>query len=155
MRRLKSQYEGASGRFERPAPIPRKLKVNEDDDEPTYVDEESSEIISKEKYEDLMRGTAGNDGKDKAQSKGDQEQFESKTKPEEGKGEIGKETEGSASKQKNMTEVGSGPRKRKQAKVVGEENAPDNAQAQVQAQPKTTKKAKQTKKKIKLSFDET
>lgn len=62
------------------------------------------------------------------------------------------------SKQK-VAEIG-GPKKRKQAKVVGEENtakaqeAEDEGEAKEKPQEAPSRKAKQKKKKIKLSFDE-
>ena len=142
LRKLKSQYGGggSGGRVEGPAPIPRKLKVHDDDDEPTYIDEESNEVISKEQYETLMHGAPGKNGKDKDKESSGKEEGPSEAKP----GEEGR----TDNKQRNITEIGTGPRKRKQAKVVGEETAPE------QTQTKDTKKAKRTKKKVKLSFDE-
>lgn len=55
-------------------------------------------------------------------------------------------------KQSNLTEVGS-QRKRKQAKVVGEENKPESEAPVAQDKQDKSKKAKKAKK-IKLSFDE-
>ncbi|KAJ5812746.1 hypothetical protein N7447_009769 [Penicillium robsamsonii] len=139
LQKLRGQYGDNSGRLERPALRPTRLKVNDDDDddEPTYLDEESNEVISKEEYKALIgesgpkeEDTAGN-SKDK--STGDQEKSQ---------------TEHSTGKQNNLTEVG-GQRKRKQAKVVGE----DNAEAE-EVQPKATSKKSKKPKKIKLSFDE-
>ena len=144
LRRLKNQHGGISGRIERPAPIPRKLKVNDDEDEPIYVDEESNEVISKEQYETLVRGTREEKGE---QSQNKEAQLN--VKPA-GEGEGEGKAELPPSKQKNITDVGGGPKKRKQAKVVGEgDTALENASA-----PQPKKETKKTKKKIKLSFDE-
>lgn len=126
--------------MERPALRPTRLKVNneDDDDEPTYLDEESNEVISKEEYKALV-GESSPKGEDEASSSakdnstGDQDKFQ---------------TELSTSRQNNLAEVG-GQRKRKQAKVVGEDNAEPK-----EVQPKVTSKKSKKPKKIKLSFDE-
>ncbi|KXG47712.1 uncharacterized protein PGRI_015820 [Penicillium griseofulvum] len=139
LQKLRGQYGDNTGRLERPALRPTRLKVNkdDDDDEPTYLDEESNEVISKEEYKALVE-ESGPKGEDEASnlkdnSAGDQDKSQ---------------TEHSTSKQNNLTEVG-GQRKRKQAKVVGE----DNAEAE-EVQPKATLKKSKKPKKIKLSFDE-
>ena len=140
MQKLRGQYGDSTGRLERPALRPTRLKVNndDDDDEPTYLDEESNEVISKEEYKALVgesgskgEGEAGDSAKDK--STGDEDKSQ---------------TEGSTSKQNNLTEVG-GQRKRKKAKVVGE----DKAEAEEDLPKAASKKSKKPKK-IKLSFDE-
>lgn len=140
LQKLRGQYGDNTGRLERPALRPTRLKVNkdDDDDEPTYIDEESNEVISKEEYKELVgenspkgEGEADNSAKDN--STGDQDKSQ---------------TELSTSKQNNLTEVG-GQRKRKQAKVVCE----GKAEAE-EVQPKATVKKSKKPKKIKLSFDE-
>lgn len=140
LQKLRDQYGDNTGRLERPALRPTRLKVNndDDDDEPTYLDEESNEVISKEEYKALVgesgpkeEGEARDSAKDN--STGDQDKSQ---------------TELSTSKQNNLTEVG-GQRKRKQAKVVGEDKAEPE-----EAQPKAALKKSKKPKKIKLSFDE-
>ncbi|KAJ9488023.1 hypothetical protein VN97_g5280 [Penicillium thymicola] len=140
LQKLRGQHGDNTGRLERPALRPTRLKVNkdDDDDEPTYIDEESNEVISKEEYKVLVgenspkgEGEAGDSAKDK--STGDQDKSQAEL---------------STSKQNNLTEVG-GQRKRKQAKVVGE----DKAEVE-EVQPKATSKKSKKSKKIKLSFDE-
>ncbi|KAJ5977951.1 hypothetical protein N7501_001293 [Penicillium viridicatum] len=140
LQKLRGQYGDNTGRLERPALRPTRLKVNkdDDDDEPTYIDEESNEVISKEEYKALVgenspkgEGEAGDSAKDNFTGNQDKSQAELST-----------------SKQNNLTEVG-GQRKRKQAKVVGE----DKAEAE-EVQPKATSKKPKKPKKIKLSFDE-
>lgn len=126
--------------MERPALRPTRLKVNKDDedDEPTYVDEESNEVISKEEYKALV-GESG----PKKEGEDDPSMKDNST------GDDGKaQAETASSKQSNLTEVG-GQRKRKQVKVVGE----DNAEAE-DVQPKAASKKSKKPKKIKLSFDE-
>ncbi|GKZ23324.1 hypothetical protein AbraIFM66951_011717 [Aspergillus brasiliensis] len=142
LQRLKNQYGNTSGRLERPIARPRKPRDDNDDDGPTYVDEESNEIISKEEYEALVRGE---DNKDTENSNEDTKEL--------GTGEEGKsntQAEASVSKQ-NVAEIG-GPRKRKQAKVVGEDNSTEETE-KVQKKEPSSRKPKQ-KKKIKLSFDD-
>ncbi|KAJ5713079.1 uncharacterized protein N7483_010260 [Penicillium malachiteum] len=140
LQKLRGQYgSDTSGRLEQPALRPRKAKdpKDEEEDEPVYIDEESNEVISKEEYKALAQGetTKEEDGTSKGP-----------TLAEEG------QTQGESSvKQSNLTEVG-GQRKRKQAKVVGEEEN----KAEPEETPKATEKPKKSKKgkKIKLSFDD-
>lgn len=140
LQRLRGQYGGdTSGRLERPAARPRKLKdpKDDDDDEPVYIDEESNEVITKEEYKVLAQGDTANE-----------DQASTEDLPTTAEGEK-KQTEATA-KQSNLTEVG-GQRKRKQAKVVVEENKQEPEEtAKVVEKPRKSKKAK----KIKLSFDE-
>ncbi|CAK42060.1 hypothetical protein CBS63078_9135 [Aspergillus niger] len=142
LQRLKNQYGDTSGRLERPIARPRKPRDDNDDDAPTYVDEESNEIISKEEYEALVRGE---DNKDTEDSHKDTKE---PATGEEGKANT--QAEAPVSKQ-NVAEIG-GPRKRKQAKVVGEDN-PSEETEKVEKKESGTRKPKQ-KKKIKLSFDD-
>ncbi|KAJ5690075.1 hypothetical protein N7462_004467 [Penicillium macrosclerotiorum] len=149
LQKLRGHYGTSSGRLERPAARPRKAKNNDDDDDaPVYVDEESNEVISKEEYQALVGGGSADQTKDSPSVQGEptaegQDQAQAQAEP--------------VAKQSNLTEVG-GQRKRKQAKVVGEDKSDekvdekkmaDNAQSKVPASRKP-KKAK----KIKLSFDE-
>lgn len=150
LQKLRGHYGDTSGRLERPAARPRRLKDKneEDDDAPVYVDEESNEVISKAEYEALVGG--GTDQKDDKASAKDQS-------TEKGQEDAQSQTETPAAKQSNLTEVG-GPRKRKQVKVVGEdesEEKPGDKQQADEAQTKAPapRKAKKAKK-IKLSFDE-
>ncbi|CAI7574734.1 unnamed protein product [Penicillium bialowiezense] len=135
LQKLRGEYGDNSGRLERPAIRATRLKVNkdDDDDEPIYVDEESNEVISKEEYKTLV-GESKSKEEDKDGQATDKDGDETKPQTE-------------ANKQSNLTEVG-GQKKRKQAKVVGEEKA------EVEEQPKPTAKKPKKAKKIKLSFDE-
>jgi hypothetical protein len=123
---------------------PRKAKNNDDDDDaPVYVDEESNEVITKEDYQALIGGTPSQN--QDATSKDQAAEGEDKTQPP-------KEP---TAKQSNLTEVG-GQKKRKQAKVVGEDK-PDAEEAKPEPEEKpnapVSRKPKKAKK-IKLSFDE-
>ena len=57
LRKLKSEYGGRSSvRHERPLARPRKAKRDEnDDDAPTYVDEESHDTLTKQQYEAMLK----------------------------------------------------------------------------------------------------
>ncbi|KAI9928112.1 hypothetical protein ASPWEDRAFT_39094 [Aspergillus wentii DTO 134E9] len=138
LQKLRSQYGDTSGRLERPIARPRKEKQDDgDDDEPTYVDEESNEVISKEDYAALVRDS------NKEDENPTQDSAEQTSKPDE------KEKE--APSKQSLAEIG-GPKKRKQAKVVGEENnAPEKEEERKEG---PNRKPKQKKKKIKLSFDD-
>lgn len=99
----------------------------------------------------MVRESNPKDDEDLAQETGDKEQA-AHGSDEKDNTNAGKDAP--ATKQK-LAEIG-GPKKRKQAKVIGEENkAPDDPDAEKEQQePPTTRKSKQKKKKIKLSFDE-
>lgn len=149
LQKLRGQYGSNSGRLERPAARPRRLKdpKDDDDDEPVYIDEESNEVISKEEYRVLAGVTTEKEGEASLE---DQSTTESK-------GKAHTQKEFTTAKQNNLTEVG-GQRKRKQAKVVGEDKpeeqkVPGNGPDEAQPKPPASRKPKKTKK-IKLSFDE-
>ncbi|PLB44262.1 hypothetical protein P170DRAFT_467979 [Aspergillus steynii IBT 23096] len=148
LQKLKGQYGDTSGRLQQPISRPRRPKDDTgDDDAPTYVDEESNEVISKEEYEAMVRGGApkeeesGEKTADRENPSGGDEDTQYKT-----------EKDGPSSKQ-NLAEIG-GQKKRKQAKVIGED-APEAETEEAQPKEPAPRKSKQKKKKIKLSFDET
>ena len=151
LQRLRNQYGDTSGRLERPIARPRKPKDdNGDDDEPTYVDEESNEVISKEEYESLVRESNQKENADATGDSATQDDSAPKTHTDESTAE----NEPPTTKQ-NLAEIG-GQKKRKQAKVVGEDNAPEAPESKEEPKEKAaSQKPKQKKKKkIKLSFDE-
>lgn len=140
LQKLRGQYGTTSGRLERPAARPRKPKDgNDNDDEPVYVDEESNEVISKEEYQALVGGSA-------TQKEGEASLDDQSTVGGEDKTRTQKEP--NAAKQSNLTEVG-GQRKRKQVKVVGEDQPevektkPENEEAQ--PKPAASRKPKKAK----------
>lgn len=151
LQKLRSQ-QGGTGGLERPIARPRISKRNDnDDDEPTYVDEESHEVISKDEYKALVQDSNQQDTAQEGDKGQDAPGSDEKDTTDNGKGAP-------VSKQK-LAEIG-GPKKRKQAKVVGEENTAkaqegeDEGEAKEKPQEAPSKKPKQKKKKIKLSFDE-
>lgn len=113
------------------------------------MDEESNDIISKEEYEALVRGDKPSEDDDQS-DKDHKDENKSAGQPGEGsRSDTGAET--SASKQ-NIAEIG-GPRKRKQAKVIGEDTPAAESEDTTKKDSSGVRKAKQ-KKKIKLSFDD-
>lgn len=149
LQRLKSQYGNPTGRLERPVARPRLAKTDDDDDAPTYVDEESNEVLTKEEYEALVRG-------DDPQGTG---KATDGAPPKQGleppEGDQTTDTAPPTSKQ-TVVDVG-GPRKRKQAKVVGEEKEEkESSTGRDRTPPKElpSTKPRGKKKKIKLSFDD-
>lgn len=105
-------------------------------------------MISKAEYEALVGG--GSDQKD--------DEASARVEPtENGQDNAPPQTETSTAKQSNLTEVGA-PRKRKQVKVVGDDEPEEKSgekQEADEAQPKAPAPRKSKKaKKIKLSFDE-
>jgi hypothetical protein len=142
LQKLRNQYGDTSGRLERPVARPRLAKKeDEDDDEPTYVDEESNEVISKEEYKALLRG-------DEKQQESSEQQSGHESKQDTEKADV----EGASSKQ-NLAGIG-GPKKRKQAKVITDDNVEAENGTQQESTGPQKAKQKQKKKKIKLSFDE-
>ncbi|ODM15681.1 hypothetical protein SI65_08915 [Aspergillus cristatus] len=148
LQRLKGHYGTTTGRLERPIARPRKQRQDDEDDEPTYVDEESNEVISKEEYKALVQESNQKDDEHPEQEPADKEQ-NAPGSDEKDTADTGKDAP--ASKQ-NVAEIG-GPKKRKQAKVVGEDNKEPEVGA-AQREVPAARKPKQKKKKIKLSFDE-
>ncbi|KAJ5677754.1 uncharacterized protein N7477_003387 [Penicillium maclennaniae] len=141
LQKLRGHYGNNDGRLERPAMRPRKAKNSDDDDDaPVYVDEESNEVISKEEYQALVGGT------DSQTQEGG-----SKDQSAEGDDKASTLKEPSA-KQNNLTEVG-GQKKRKQAKVVGQDTIEEEAKPDSEERPKASARKSKKGKKIKLSFD--
>ena len=144
LQRLKNQYGNSSGRLERPVARPRLAKRDDEDDAPTYVDEESNEVLSKEEYEALVRG----DDPQKAGEATDGATSQRREEPSTGDNTTEKTR---STPKQNVVDVG-GPKKRKQAKVVGEESSAGRDQSPPKELASTKPKGK--KKKIKLSFDD-
>ncbi|OAL70514.1 hypothetical protein A7D00_5480 [Trichophyton violaceum] len=139
LRKLRNEFgDGSDHHRSRPNPRPAKSKYAEDEDDgPTYVDEDN-EVISKEKYLEMVAGP-----------KGDTEENEATKPPADEEAETERRT--SKSKQ-NMAEIGAS-KKRKQGKVIGGGDVPEDQETS-QAQSEAPKRKKNTKKKIKLSFDD-
>ncbi|OJJ51082.1 hypothetical protein ASPZODRAFT_127090 [Penicilliopsis zonata CBS 506.65] len=149
IRRLKSQFGSNDGRLERPAARPRlAMNKNDDDDEPTYVDEATNEVITKEEYEMMVQGSSKTEDQDKSKDQADQ------TRPEDAADKdsaTGANKDTSTTHKQAMADIG-GPKKRKQAKVIQEDNLKDTEQGP--SDVPAARKPKQKKKKIKLSFDD-
>ncbi|KAL4740903.1 hypothetical protein BDV11DRAFT_184229 [Aspergillus similis] len=143
LQRLKSQFGNSSSGLERPSQRPRRIHDDKDDDEPTYVDAESNEVISKEDYEAMVKC---GDPEIKQQKNG----VEDRDAVANQDGDL-KKAETAISKQ-NLAEIG-GPRKRKQAKIVGDE-VEGAEKEEVLPKELGPRNPKQKKKKIKLSFEE-
>jgi hypothetical protein len=144
LQRLRAQNtgygdDGDPDRHERPLARPKKAKNPDDDDGPTFVDE-SGETVTKEDYEKQLRGDAEGEedaGNVTGELKGD------------GKPEASGALPGPRVEQK-LTD-GAAIKKRKMAKVVGEDEEDGVEKSTTQKVPK---KAKKKAKPIKLAFDD-
>ncbi len=159
LRKLKSEYGGGdSHRHERPLARPRKKRIGDedDDDEPTYVDEGSNETISKSQYDTLI----GNPPKDEptGKVKVGPESIESPPGSCAG-GAMNENLEFVALKQ-NIAQIGN-RKKRKAAKVIDEEA--DDTSLQTTSKLKSNETDKGIDKKrprtravrsVKLSFED-
>ena len=151
MQRLRSEYGGGdSGRHERPVARARKPKDPKDldDDAPTYVDEQSQDVVSKEAYEAMIskdKPAASNqtDTPDRAEMGDDTH-----------KGTTRKRTAEKSIPTEATASIGKSRRKRL-AKVVGDdsETIQKGNQEDREESPERSKRVKKSKK-IKLSFDE-
>lgn len=158
LRRLRGEYgSGDSSRHERPLARPKKHKISDDDDdEPTYVDGDSLNIISKAEYDTLQNLTEPEKTIEKCTaplpiSQTGPKERENITAPEQLDHAV-------ASRQLEAS-IGGNARKRL-AKVIGDdgesaENPPDqsfpsNDAGSISGLGKKGKKSK----KIKLSFQE-
>ncbi|QSS65442.1 hypothetical protein I7I51_06285 [Histoplasma capsulatum] len=148
LRKLRSEYGDGSGvRNGRPNPRPTKKKDADDDDAPTYVDEENNEVISKEEYDALMRGDGDNKVAKDSGTIGNEDE-ETKSANYDGNDDAQGELQSSQAKQKQHFAGIGGAKKRKQAKVIGEDTAEEASR-----NAPTSRKPK-AKKIIKLSFDD-
>lgn len=127
--------------------ISKRLKKDEEDDAPTYVFEETNQDLSKEEYEAMLRGEEAA-AQDAAEKKAEVESDSALNTPEDAS------IPGASSKQK-VAEVGGLPKKRKAAKIVGQDDDEDAETSKTQTgsdkDAKKPPKKKKTKA-IKLSF---
>lgn len=153
LQRLRAQNtgygdDGDPDRHQVPLARPKKAKNPDDDDGPTFVDE-SGELVSKADYERQLKGDApGEDTGDNVagESKGDSKPEASGTLPADSKPRV----------EQKLTD-GNAVKKRKVAKVVGDEEEDDSSKptgAEKDIAPKAVKKAKKKAKPIKLAFDD-
>ncbi|KAJ8108261.1 hypothetical protein OPT61_g8294 [Boeremia exigua] len=138
LQRLRGQMQGEdSARHERPVPRNKRMKADDEDDAPTYVLEDTNEAVTKEEYEAFV---AKNDSKEGTAEEDDA------TK------EVGKESESTA--KDKITEVGANAKKRKIAKIIGDEQekSKDLSKDASKGDAKSVKKPKKKAKAVKLTF---
>lgn len=157
LRRLRGEYgDGDSARHERPLARPKKHRISDDDDEPTYVDGISQNVVSKADYDALMNP--------KRLEK--EEERSSSTSPNQRNLQIEKHaTIGNDHSDPEVppsqleAKIG-GNSKKRLAKIVGDDGKSaqgmSNGNLPVVDSGSTSKSRKKEKKakKIKLSFDE-
>jgi len=112
----------------------KKLKNDDEDDAPTYVLEDTNQSLSKAEYEAMV---AGDDAKDDNAAADETAAQESTTRP---KKQI----------KDNITEVGKVLKKRKVAKVIGEEKEDETTAKSTET--KVIKKSRKKSKPVKLTF---
>ena len=139
MQRLRGQMQGDdSARHERPIPRNKRMKQDDEDDAPTYVLEDTNQSMTKEEYEAFV---AEKDPNEEAVS-------------EQGGAlkDSGKAAE--AKSKDKIAEVGANAKKRKAAKVIGDEqeDSKDKPKDVNTAETKTVKKPKKKAKAVKLTF---
>ena len=148
LRKLKSQYGGIdSAHRNRPLERPRKHKEMDDEDEPTYVDEDNGDTISRAEYSALL--TRNNEPSHQATPE--------KTSDERSKNECPAEEADLASStnsqnRQQLAAIGSADKKRR-AKVIGDGSEKDDNQPE-KAIPARDQKPRKKRKKVKLSFDD-
>ncbi|KAF1814836.1 hypothetical protein P152DRAFT_234893 [Eremomyces bilateralis CBS 781.70] len=143
LRRLKGQLaRGDTDRHERPLARPKKAAQADEEDEPTYVDEETGDTVSKAEYEALL---TGKDVDVKEDGEGQTGEMDTGDKAKGG----GKEE---VRAEQNRTEIGV-QKKRKAGRIIGDEGAgkEDEVKSATTKKPKTKAKKKA---KTKLSFEE-
>ena len=139
LQRLRGQMQGEdSARHERPTPRNKRMKQDDEDDAPTYVLEETNQSMTKEEYEAFVAK------KDPENDKSPEQ--ENATKESSNDGEM-------KSKDK-ITEVGANAKKRKAAKVIGDEHedSRDEPKDAKKANITSVKKPKKKAKAVKLTF---
>ena len=151
LQRLHAQKAGRGDldRHEQPIARPKRAKAHEEEDEPTVVDE-AGETISKAELKKLTGPEDGDvDGGDENGKTAGEESAE-----RQGSGAI---QDGSQRVDQKVTD-GTATKKRKAAKVVGEdEDGPAKVESEVQRDSNPTKIIKKAKKKakpIKLAFND-
>ncbi|KAF1951259.1 hypothetical protein CC80DRAFT_496281 [Byssothecium circinans] len=136
LQRLRGQLAGDdSGRHERPIQRSKRLKKDDEEDAPTYVMEETNDSLTKAEYEAMLAS------KDKEDEDATQDGEKSKDATTE-------------TKKDNIADGGKSTKKRKVAKVIGEEGEKkqDGDEKGKTAEKKAIKKPKKRGKTIKLSF---
>ncbi|KAK2748122.1 hypothetical protein FQN57_001246 [Myotisia sp. PD_48] len=144
LRKLRNEYGDGSQNYRgNPNPRPAKAKYEQDEDDgPTYVDEGSNEIISKEKYLEMVGGQS-KDEPPESDVKGLEEDLQTDL--------VENDVATTAGNPKqSIAEIG-GSKKRKQGRIIGNDATPNQAK---QGPSLERRKKKNSKKKIKLSFED-
>lgn len=140
LQRLRGQLAGDdSARHQQPIARNKRAKQDDEDDAPTYVLEDTNQSLTKEEYEALVSGKDDSKAEDSTTGNGQQtETAEQDSKPK-----------------RKIPEVGTNFKKRKVAKVIGDEE-PSGSKASAKTSEISTKEpGKRPKKKgkpVKLSF---
>ena len=150
LQRLRAQNtgygdDGDPDRHQVPLARPKKAKNPDDDDGPTFVDE-SGETVSKADYERRLKGdVTGEETGDNVtgELEGDGKPEASGALPADSKPRV----------EQKLTD-GAAIKKRKVAKVVGDEDEDGSSKLEKDIAPKAVKKAKKKAKPIKLAFDD-
>ncbi|KAI4940133.1 uncharacterized protein J4E92_001421 [Alternaria infectoria] len=143
LQRLRGQLtSGDTARHEHPIARNKRMKKDDDeDDAPTYVMEETNQSLSKEEYDALV---SGKDDKEGGEPTAD---------------EAGKNKDGDATSQSKdkIAEVGAVSKKRKVAKIIGDDQDESKKGEEADVKKPEAKSAKKPKKKakaVKLTFGE-
>jgi len=134
LQRLRGQLQsGDSARHEQPTARNKRAKENDEDDAPTYVMEDTNQSLTKAEYEALVS---------------------CKDSKEEGCSSL-RDAEVDAKSKDKIVEVGGNPKKRKVAKIVGDEQD-DTVKGQMskKSDTKAVNKSKKKAKAVKLIFDD-
>lgn len=156
LQRLHAQKAGLgdSDRHERPIARPKRAKAHEEEDEPTVVDE-SGETVTKAEFDKMTANLASDGQKDSGHITGKLEADDEAMVS----GAI--QSDSVAPKQDQKLTDGTATKKRKAAKVIGEDEAREGKEdddpvkdGDDSAVKKVSKKAKKKAKPIKLAFDD-
>ncbi|KAH6883077.1 hypothetical protein BKA58DRAFT_434832 [Alternaria rosae] len=143
LQRLRGQLtSGDTARHEHPIARNKRMKKDDDeDDAPTYVMEETNQSLSKEEYDALVSGKDDKEGGEPAAD------------------EAGKKKDSDAKFQSKdkIAEVGAVSKKRKAAKIIGDDQDESMKGEETDVKKPETKSVKKPKKKakaVKLTFGE-
>ncbi|KAH0547512.1 hypothetical protein FGG08_000237 [Glutinoglossum americanum] len=149
LRKLRNQQGGGdSHRHERPLARPKRDRDGDGDDEPTYVDEESNNILSKAEYAALL-GSEGGGG-----SKVESQVTDNAAHSHGEKGKMADGSEDTSASKEIIAGIGE-RKKRKAGKTVGVELQNDESEGADKSKVDKTKSGNKPKKmkKVKLSFE--
>jgi hypothetical protein len=115
-------------------------KGDDEDDAPTYVMEETNQSLSKEEYDALVAGKDDNKDEPAADEAGENKDNDAKSRSKE-----------------KIAEVGANAKKRKAAKIIGDDQDESEKEGEADVKKPDAKSAKKPKKKakaVKLTFGE-